>query len=64
MSRSRSGSPRSFENERNQSMGGGRGGGFGGGGGGGFGGIPRSEDLFSIKVDNMSLRPAGRSSGR
>lgn len=55
MSRSRSNSPgdRSFENERNE--GGGRGG-FGGGFGGGRGGPPRSDDLFSIKVDGMSLR--------
>lgn len=54
MSRSRSASPaRSFENERNMGMAP-----KPAYGGGGFGGgrIPRSEELFSIKVDNMSLR--------
>ena len=54
MSRSRSASPaRSFENERNMGMAPKPA--FGGGGFGG-GRIPRSEELFSIKVDNMSLR--------
>jgi len=53
MSRSRSASPmeRGYDNERRDDPPMGGGGRFGGGGG-----APRSEDLYSLKVDNMSLR--------